>query len=207
MYRGLLWVAWAVEECSRAYTRLSSRMGKLESRVDVLESAPRPTSRAAPPFPTATVDPAPPAPLAVELGKQAKDRIDGIEHRVRQLEYLSLKVANIQRSVDQLEKAPPPPAPAPTPPPAAEPEPVIGNDEAEVVDAELEAVYQELDRIAEFVAARVSPLERAVEQLRHGAASHGHDDADRRLAELEARLQRFERMFNAMQAGLHVAAR
>jgi hypothetical protein len=33
MHAALLWVAWAVEECGRGFTRLSSRLGKVEQRL------------------------------------------------------------------------------------------------------------------------------------------------------------------------------
>ncbi len=205
MYRSLLWVAWAVEECSRAYSRLSSRVGKLESLVDLLESEPSRSgpvpalAAAAPPAQMAAPAPAPPPPPPA-LDLKAVERIDAIEGRIRQLEYVPLRLAHLQRLVDQLEKAPPPaPAPPPPPPPEAAP---LAPDEQE--SGELEAVYQELDRVAEFVAARSDALDKAVHELRRAAASNGHD-AERRMRELEARLERFERLYAAMQAGLQLA--
>ncbi len=198
MYRGLLWVAWAVEECSRAYTRLSSRVNKLESRIDLLESDPscsRPTPA-----------PATPAPPSGRLDQEAAERVDALETRVRQLEYVPLRLTKLQRTVEQLEKAEPPPAPTPPPAPGPLPAEAASPDtRGEGAESgELEAVYQELDRVAEFVAARAEALDNAVHELRRTAASNGHD-AERRMRELEARLERFERLYSAMQAGLQLA--
>jgi DNA repair ATPase RecN len=115
LYRGVLWVAWAVEECSRGFTRLSARLGNLERRVDLVaaQKVPEPgpvfdadqadrrpqlddETRAALQRVETTVD---------EARTEARRRIDGLEERLRQLDFVPLKVSNLQRSVDQLSAA------------------------------------------------------------------------------------------------------
>jgi chromosome segregation ATPase len=100
LYHGLLWVAWAVEECSRGFTRLSTRLTTLERRLDRLDeetpAEPRPDLR-----PELTR-------LEATIGERHRETmvlIEGVEERVRQLEFLPLKVSNLQRSVDQLAAA------------------------------------------------------------------------------------------------------
>lgn len=205
MYRGLLWVAWAVEECSRAFTRLSSRMGKLESRVDLLESEPSRSAVDPKPWPATPAAPppsAPSAPPAIALDKHTADRIDALEARLKQLDFFPMKLSNLQRTVGELEKALHAEAEAVAQePPQAAPAPAAAED---VNGADFEAVYQELDRVAEFVAARVESLEQTMLEVGRNASANGHDDSERRLRELEARMQRFERMYAAMQAGLQL---
>jgi hypothetical protein len=189
MYRGLLWVAFAVDECRRACSRLSSRLGKLESRLDLLENDPRRTVAPEPAPTPATAPVAAPEP-------HDRGRMDALETRVRQLEHVPLSLANLQRAVDELGSAEPPEPEAAAPTPAAD---------EDAGGLELEGVYQELDRVAEFVAARVESLERALLQAATSPAANGHDDAEHRLRGLEARMERFERLYTAMQAGLELA--
>ena len=112
LYRGVLWVAWAVEECSRGFTRLSARLGSVERRLDLLAA-----ERARDPAPVFDVDrvdarPQPDEDLRADLQQleatlgegrlEVRRRIDGLEERLRQLDFVPLKVSNLQRSVDQL---------------------------------------------------------------------------------------------------------
>jgi hypothetical protein len=100
MYRGLLWVAWAVEECSRAFTRLSSRLANVEQRLDRLDAEKefeegadfgeelRRTKTA--------ID---------ERDRDTSRRVDLHEERLRQLDHIPLTVSNLLRTVDQLSVA------------------------------------------------------------------------------------------------------
>jgi hypothetical protein len=115
LYRGVLWVAWAVEECSRGFTRLSARLGNLERRVDLLAA-----QKAPEPAPVFDVDrgsarPEPDEEMRAAVQRlettidesrmDARRRIDGLEERLRQLDFVPLKVSNLQRSVDQISAA------------------------------------------------------------------------------------------------------
>lgn len=108
----LLWVTRAVEECGRAFTRLASRLAQVEVRLDALEATP-------------PREPAAPAALAGteqiearidESAAQARRRLDRLEERLRQLDFLPLKVSNLNRAVDQLATSQPRVATPPTPP-------------------------------------------------------------------------------------------
>jgi hypothetical protein len=48
IYEGLLWAVRALEECGRAFTRLSGRLGKVEARLASLEADERPSPGASP---------------------------------------------------------------------------------------------------------------------------------------------------------------
>ncbi len=107
MYRGLLWVAWAVEEVSRGFTRLSCRIADVERRLDRLDSESDSNGAVKHDQPVghdegkldrleARID---------ESQSDAARRIDAVEERLRQLDFLPLKVSNLQRTVDQLESA------------------------------------------------------------------------------------------------------
>jgi hypothetical protein len=107
MYRGLLWVAWAVEECSRAFTRITTQLADVERRLTALES-----KKETPPSPVFDVDALPTndseekfaqleGRIDETVGNQRR-RIDALEERLRQLDFVPLKVSNLQRSLDQL---------------------------------------------------------------------------------------------------------
>ncbi len=105
IYRGLLWVAWAIEECSRAFTRLSSRLTGVERRLERLEAA-ETQQPASPPAPSGDDSRLERLEARVaESHSQASGRLDALEERLRQLDFLPLKLTNLQRSVDQLGSA------------------------------------------------------------------------------------------------------
>ena len=144
LYRGVLWVAWAVEECSRGFTRLSARLGNVERRLDLL--APERMQARPPVFDVDRVDasPEPDEDVRTELHQleatfdesrmEVRRRIDGLEERLRQLDFVPLKVSNLQRTVDQLAAALRKWA-------VAEP---AGSQKTDSLDAELQGLRQEL---------------------------------------------------------------
>jgi chromosome segregation ATPase len=112
MYRGLLWVAWAVEECSRAFTRISARLGDAERRLGSLEAQKATPSSAVFDVEAADANHAPASDADEKIDRlearieeavgNERRRVDALEERLRQLDFLPLKVSNLHRSVDQL---------------------------------------------------------------------------------------------------------
>lgn len=186
--REVLWLTRAVEECGRAFTRLTSRLGPLERRLDLLEA------REAPPPPTVT------DPEGVQSRlEQAADRLHELEVRVRQLDFLPLKVSNLHRALDQLSSGPAREAPPPAT--AAEVselrrELAAARRQLEELDGRLatgalsaaveaevrrhadrlaaeipcgtvdvDGLYRELDAVAEFVAARAAATAESIERI------------------------------------------
>ncbi|MGH9276695.1 MAG: hypothetical protein ACRD12_01085 [Acidimicrobiales bacterium] len=140
--QGLEWVTAAVEECGRAFSRLSTRLGMVEARLDVIESDRRAER---PPSPGPDIEKRLERRLR-ESAAETQGRIDALEERLRQLDALPLKVANLGRAVDQLVSgAATAPPPAPVPPPPA-PRPVISPavQEIEEVRRQLAVVQQQL---------------------------------------------------------------
>lgn len=112
------WVKRAVEEVSRAFTRLTSRLGTLEARIEILEVERATAPAAPPPAPEPAPEPVPSPDvdrLAARI-EQTADRVDVLDGRVRQLDFLPLKVSNVSRAVDQLASAHANPAPPPVTP-------------------------------------------------------------------------------------------
>lgn len=188
LHRQVRWLTRAVEECGRAFTRVTSRLGPLERRLDLLEAreAPQP-----PPVPD----------VEAVQGRleQAADRLHGLEVRVRQLDFLPLKVSNLNRALDQLSSGPARGAPPPAT--AAEVaelrrELAAARRQMEALEARLstgslsaaveaevrrhadrlaaeipcgtvdvEGLYRELDAVAEFVAARAAATAESIERV------------------------------------------
>jgi chaperonin cofactor prefoldin len=134
MHQALLWVAWAVEECSRAYTRVSSRVADVERRLADLESAQQVAGVAAatPPEPVGSSVDAWLEDLTSKLENHRAEmlsRAEGLDRRLRELDFVPLKLSNVQRDLDKLRSgqlaaskaaakaATPPPPVVPTPSP------------------------------------------------------------------------------------------
>lgn len=127
MHQALLWLAWAVEECSRAYTRVSSRVSELERRLAALENAQQEAAVAPPAQAGSDVD----AWLEDMTSKleshraETLSRADALDRRLKELDFVPLKLSNVQRELDKLRSsqvaasraAPPPPPPVLTPNP------------------------------------------------------------------------------------------
>jgi chromosome segregation ATPase len=104
MHRGLLWVARAVEECGRAFTRLSIRLRKVERRLDAAELG-RGGAGGAGPDP-AVVDRLAQVEARVdENHAKTGARFDAVEDQLHQLESVPLRLTNLRREVDQLAVA------------------------------------------------------------------------------------------------------
>ena len=174
VHRALLWVARGVEECGRAFTRLTSRVRRLEGRLDAVEAEAAATSVRAP---------SGRGPSAAEPGggweealarvntrmdeaERVVGRVDGVENRLRQLDFLPLKLSNLQRTVDQL---------APSrriPTVAADPTETLGADVAQL-GLELAALQARLATVEEQIGDETVPA------MVEGAIRQGMD----RLAE------------------------
>ena len=109
MYRGLLWVARAIEDCSRAFTRVSSRLANLEGRLDRLDEQSQLGANAAQPHPVLPpIDEGRLEKLETLIGEQhayLSARVDALEERLHQLDVVPLKVSNLQKAIEQLESA------------------------------------------------------------------------------------------------------
>lgn len=240
----LQWLERAVEECSRAFTRLGSRLRTVEGRLEALEEQSQKVV-AAPPVPPVVSAPVAAAPPAMAPPPSLQPELDRLAARIKALEEQQ------GRRVDFAEPEPVAPVAAPgvaaavaaggvdlaklreqvdaaqrrvaalelrtTPRSLTKVVSDIVAEQVERVAAEmvpgagdLESVYREVESVVEQVSAResrmaielgrVASLEREVADLRTtlGRVVAGLDafrdltKPDRRLVELESRLNRLE---------------
>lgn len=185
IYEGLLWVVRGLEECGRAFTRLSGRLGKVEGRVAALEAqAPASASRkagleqrvqrleAAAASAPVTAAPAPSrvVPLRMDYPELATLR--------RELATTQVRLARLEGSQRKAEH------------PVTALEEQVG-----ALEHDLVGVYRELDGVAQQVDNRLASLLSAVGDLaarmeQVAARAQPQSDVERRLAALEAKIDR-----------------
>jgi small-conductance mechanosensitive channel len=171
LYRGILWVARATQECGRVLTALTDRVEEINRRLAALEAAehPAPPSVADPTSdPTGgagrevaaqrralTTASAQVARLAAEVAsgqRRVNERFEAIEASLAKLESAPGSEGDVQRRVDVLD--------------ARVQE--LGTRTAAVEElpgADLDGVYRELDAVAELVATRDDAIAQALERV------------------------------------------
>lgn len=155
IYQGLQWALRALDECGRAFTRVTSRVNKIESRLGAVEGAiadvgarlRRLEQRAAapPPVSASASQPPPVAPLRLES----------------QMIGVRKDLAAVFTRLAKLEAAPPSPTPSPPPasPPPEPPSRVVAlTARVGALEADIQGVYRELDKVAELVSERFEAL-------------------------------------------------
>jgi len=174
VYEGLLWAVRALEECGRAFTRLTLRMGKVEVRLGAVEDGQgrlaaveqrllRLEEAAAAP-PPARVVPLRPDPDLATLR--------------RELATATVRLARLEGDQRRAERPP------------SELEEHVNALEQDVV-----GVYRELDGVAQRVDDRLRSALAAVGELASRLdrmAAEGPHSLERRLGAVEARLERAE---------------
>lgn len=179
-YQGLLWAVRALDECGRAFTRLASRIGKVESRLTAIEQQP-------------------------PVDAQALDqRLSAVEKLVADAQGLDERVKRLERSARPATSSDRYVAPPRTDPQAASLQRDLAAVQVRVaklealdrqrpstaaaldqLEADVMGVYQELDKVAELVADRLAAV-------RPAGPSAVSEELEARLRFLEARLGRAE---------------
>lgn len=170
LYEGLLWVVRGLEECGRAFTRLSGRVARVEARLAELESAPPAAARldaldarlrrleSAPAAAPAPVAPAPAAPAPPPADVTAV--LAGMRRALATAQVRLARLEGRDRAVSL-------------------PDDLAGHVTA--LEEDVVGVYRELDGIAQ----------RVDDRLRTVAPDPGRLDAlERRVDTLDARLAR-----------------
>lgn len=174
VYEGLLWAVRALEECGRAFTRLTLRMGKAEARLGVVEEGQgrlRALEERLQRLEEAAVAPAPARVVALRPDPD-------LATMRRELATATVRIARLEGSQRKADR----------------PTPKL-EEHVSALEQDVVGVYRELDGVAQRVDDRLRSAVTAVAELAarlDRMAADGPLSVERRLAAVEARLERAE---------------